>query len=103
MKYCGENREHHIRACTDCGAGVSNDDWSHLDNLEPEDSDSTMATIEATLETLGHLSHKETVDIGGYYNCELCGEVTIGSAHVFVTADYFYQTEPPRQLTGDKS
>ena len=88
-----ENREYHVLTCHECACGISNGDWSDNDMLDPDEADEQMASIEASLESLGVLSHKETKDYGGYWNCEVCGSVNIGRGHVYVQEDYFYQDE----------
>lgn len=89
-----ENRLHHVVVCSDCACGISNDDWSHIDSQveTEEESSEVMAGIEGTLELLGWLSHKERADFGGYWNCEVCGSVTIGTGEIFVTQEYFKET-----------
>jgi len=84
------HKPHTVLTCKDCACGIANDDWSHVD-YHPSSSE-VMASIEATLETLGYLSHLEAVDVGGYYNCAVCGDVDIGSADVFVTKGWFEPT-----------
>ena len=76
--------------CSSCACGVSNDDWSHLDFAESEEeANKTMASIEGTLEQLGHLSHLGEYDYSAYWHCDLCNELDIGIGQVFVTAEYF--------------
>lgn len=71
--------------CSTCACGVSNDDWSALDyHHDPEDADRILASITATMELIGWLSHVGQQD-PGYYDCALCGDTHCGTAEEYTT------------------
>ena len=67
--------EFHV--CPTCAVGLVNDDWSFIDCAN------TYTSILAWLEVVGYLVHVREEDKGGYYDCPCCGEIAIGTAHVF--------------------
>ena len=91
----------HVLTCKECAHGISNDDWSYIDSGSDCEDDAYQrhSSVAAQRERFGVLVHKESVDVGGYYNCQLCWDVHIGSGDVFVTRDYFppgkYDEAPP--------
>lgn len=63
-----------VTVCSECAAGIANDDWSHM-------ADEAMASIEATLELWGWLSLlNSNVDTDGYFRCPCCGDDAIDGA-----------------------
>ena len=66
-----------LHVCPTCAVGLVNDDWSSVDCKD------TYTSILAWLEMVGYLVHVKQIDKGGYYDCECCGEIAIGTAHVF--------------------
>ncbi len=42
-----------------------------------------MVRIESMLELYGWLTHVATVDLGGYYDCDVCWDTNIGTAELF--------------------
>ena len=74
------------RVCESCGPAIVNDDWSHMhdalahanDKYEWEDTRSELDGCHAWLELVGFLSLVGPYDGGGYWDCECCGQVTIG-------------------------
>ncbi|ADL71083.1 hypothetical protein SEQ_HALENA_130 [Mycobacterium phage Halena] len=63
--------------CDTCACAIVNGDWSSFDL----DTDA----IDAFLETAGTLAHVGTHAYPGYWDCEACGQVAIGQAHVLET------------------
>jgi hypothetical protein len=71
-----------ITVCSECAAGIANDDWTHLDfHHDTEGADEAMATIQGSLELWGWLSLKDgNVDTNGYFRCPCCGDDAIDGA-----------------------
>ena len=63
-----------ITTCTTCATAIAHGETEHLDNA---------ATVEAFIESAGLLAYVGEVDLGGYYDCPACGEVSIGTAAEF--------------------
>ncbi len=85
-----------IRTCDDCAAGVSNDDWSHLDffcccspgeaHEDDCEAERMHASCMATMELTGYLTPVDGEDAPGYFDCALCGEIQCGGGHTFETS-----------------
>jgi len=78
--------EHEHQLCDSCSCGVANDDWTHLDYwaASQEESDKEYATILATLEVLGWLSHSHKSDDCGYFNCAVCDDIQCGNPQIWI-------------------
>lgn len=80
-----------FHVCPTCAVGLVNDDWSALkatfDTGNVTDDAlayyKARAHIDGLLELTGPLVHVREEDKGGYYDCPCCGEIAIGTAHVF--------------------
>ncbi|MAH50133.1 hypothetical protein CMI37_30210 [Candidatus Pacearchaeota archaeon] len=101
QKKSDNTQEVHI--CKQCACGVSNDDWTHMDykctcmtpmckrqnptgnHDETCRADEAMSGIMGMLELLGWLTHLETRDFGGYWDCAICSEIQIGTGEVYTT------------------
>jgi len=74
-----------IITCNDCAAGISNDDWTHLDyHYDQDESDMVMATIQANLENFGWLTlveHRE--ESSGCFHCQICEEISFDNGNVW--------------------
>jgi hypothetical protein len=73
-----ETTTREITTCGDCAAGISNDDWTHLDMYEG--SDEAMASIAGTLELLGWLTYLGPSTFTGSISCPICGDDAMASA-----------------------
>lgn len=74
-----------LRVCADCTAGVSNDDWTHLDFFHaPLVADGKLVTIKERLTDLGWMTHVRVVEEPGNFTCGVCGDpLTEASSSIF--------------------
>ena len=72
-----------VPVCESCAVGVANDDWTHLNAYDEKTANEYHATVMGSMELFGWLSLKGTYENGGYWNCSLCGDVTIGDGVMF--------------------
>lgn len=64
------------RVCDTCAAAIVNDDFSGM-------GAETEATVTAFVERVGYIVHVGEYENGGYWDCDACGETTIGDGHTF--------------------
>jgi hypothetical protein len=63
--------------CDTCGPAIINDDYSAFDL---QDVDTDYEPVTAFVESVGYLTDAGMVNKAGYWECESCGQVCIGSA-----------------------
>jgi hypothetical protein len=69
-----------ILVCSECAAGIANDDWTHLDYY---DDDETNASVASFIESHGYLALCDVeadAPGGGYFRCPCCGADAIGGS-----------------------
>lgn len=69
--------------CGTCGPAIVNDDYSALELHQDIDADYERVT--AFVEAVGYLVDGGMVNKAGYWECEACDQVCIGSAHALET------------------
>lgn len=69
--------------CDTCGPAIVNDDYSALELHQDTDADCERMT--AFVELVGYLADAGMVTKAGYWECEACDQVCIGSAHALET------------------
>lgn len=67
--------------CHECAVAIVNDDYSAFDL----DADTDYARVTAFVESAGFLADAGMVAKPGYWECEACWQVCIGSAHALET------------------
>ena len=73
-----------IVTCHQCAVGLQNNDWTHLDcHYDQEESDRMYSLVCSNMESYGWLTHVRKQDQGGYWNCDMCHEIDIGTGHIF--------------------
>lgn len=68
--------------CDTCGSAIINDDYSAFDL---QDVDTDYERIAAFVESVGYLCDAGRVNKAGYWECEACDQVCIGSAYALET------------------
>ena len=68
--------------CDTCAQAIVNDDYSAFD-LQNVDTDYERVT--AFVESVGYLADAGRVSRAGYWECEACAQVCIGSAYALET------------------
>lgn len=63
--------------CHSCAAAIVNDDYSAF---SLQDNDTDYERVTAFVESVGYLCDAGTVSKPGYWECEACDQVEIGSA-----------------------
>jgi len=69
--------------CDTCAPAIVNDDYSALELHQNPDADYVRVT--AFVELAGYLCEAGRVSKAGYWECEACGQVCIGSAYALET------------------
>lgn len=69
--------------CDTCGPAIVNDDYSAFELHQDVDTD--YERVSAFVESVGHLVDAGKVSKAGYWECEACDQVCIGSAHALET------------------
>jgi hypothetical protein len=74
-----------VNVCSQCAAGICNDDWTHLDYYAQSESDANEEhdRILATLDSMGWLSLVGTGKPIGVWDCPICEEHQYGAPIVF--------------------
>lgn len=67
-----------FHVCDTCGPAIVNDDYSAFG---PQDVDTDYERVTAFVESVGQLADAGMVNKAGYWECESCAQVCIGSAH----------------------
>lgn len=62
------------RICDTCAPAIMNDDYTS-DDLDVD-------RVTEFVERVGMLTHEAEVDPGGYWECDACQQVCIGTAHI---------------------
>lgn len=70
--------------CHSCAAAIVNDDYSAFDLY---DDDTDYARVIAFVESAGYLADAGRVSKPGYWECEACWQVEIGSAYALEALD----------------
>jgi hypothetical protein len=68
--------------CDTCAPAILNDDYSAF---SLDDTDVDYERVTAFVETVGYLVDAGRATRGGYWECEACSQVTIGSAFALET------------------
>lgn len=68
--------------CHNCAVAILNDDYSAFDL---QDTDTDYVRVTAFVESAGYLIEAGMVSKPGYWECEACDQVEIGSAHALET------------------
>jgi hypothetical protein len=68
--------------CDTCAPAIVNDDFSAFDL---QDVDTDYERVTAFVETVGYLVDAGMVNKPGYWECEACDQVCIGSAYAMET------------------
>lgn len=68
--------------CDTCGPAIMNDDYSTFDL---QDVDTDYVRVSAFVELVGYLADAGRVSKPGYWECEACAQVCIGSAYALET------------------
>jgi hypothetical protein len=71
-----------FHVCGTCGPAIVNDDYSAFDL---QDVDTDYERVTAFVESVGHLTDAGMVNKPGYWECEACNQVCIGSAYALET------------------
>ncbi len=71
-----------FHVCDTCAAAIVNDDYSAFDMQDP---DTDYERVTAFVEMTGYLVDAGMVPKPGYWQCESCDQVCIGSAHALET------------------
>lgn len=66
-----------FHVCDTCGPAIINADYSAFDMADP---DTDYERVSAFVENAGYLTDAGMVPKPGYWECESCGQVCIGSA-----------------------
>ena len=69
--------------CDTCAPAIVNDDYSAFELHQDPDADYLRVT--AFVELVGYLCEAGRVSKAGYWECEACGQVCIGSAYALET------------------
>ncbi|QBP29765.1 hypothetical protein SEA_TYPHA_110 [Mycobacterium phage Typha] len=69
--------------CKSCATAIINDDYSAFEDHQDPDTD--YARVTAFVASAGMLTDAGQAPKGGYWDCESCGQVEIGSAHCLET------------------
>lgn len=69
--------------CDTCAPAIVNDDYSAFDLHQDVDADYERVT--AFVESVGYLVDAGKVNKAGYWECESCAQVCIGSAYALET------------------
>lgn len=65
--------------CNSCAVAILNDDYSGMED------DTDYPRVTTFVETVGNLVDAGMADMPGYWECESCNQVDIGSAHALET------------------
>ena len=68
--------------CDTCAPAIANDDYSAFDL---QDVDTDYERVTAFVESVGYLVDAGRVSKAGYWECEACSQVRIGSAYALET------------------
>jgi hypothetical protein len=68
--------------CDTCAPAIVNDDYSAFG---PQDVDTDYEPVTAFVESVGYLTDAARVTKAGYWECESCAQVCIGSAYALET------------------
>lgn len=68
--------------CDTCAPAIVNDDYSAFDL---QDTDTDYERVTAFVESVGYLCAAGRVSKAGYWECEACSQVCIGSAYALET------------------
>lgn len=77
-----------FHVCHSCAAAITNDDYSGMDGFADEamqDPDTDYYRVTAFVESVGYLADAGMIPKPGYWTCEACDQVDIGSAYALET------------------
>jgi hypothetical protein len=69
-----------ILVCSECAAGIANDDWTHLDFYDDDEVSTSVACFVESHGYLALVDAEADAPGGGYFRCPCCGSDAIGGA-----------------------